>query len=213
MGATSGALSYRRYFVKGELPSEPLQTLTRAVAKFAFRDIDPESEEDRALGWASAESILNTEIEQTDLFQGPYLLVTLRVETLRPPASLVRAHLIEETRQRLASTGRERMPRAERKALLEEIQVRLKRQMLPTIRGYDMVWHLDSGLMRFWSHSPKLNEEFLELFEDTFGMQAVPETPFTTAERLGLNEESLEQLTFLEPEPMSPYAVEKGSQG
>ena len=41
-------------------------------------------------------------------------------------------------------------------------------------------------IVRFWSQSPKALESMMELFEDTFGLPLLPESPAASAISLGL---------------------------
>jgi hypothetical protein len=52
----------------------------------------------------------------------------------------------------------------------------------------DLSWNLDTGVVRFWNHSARLVETLGEIFEDTFRLDLVPESPFTAAARIGLTE-------------------------
>jgi len=53
--------------------------------------------------------------------------------------------------------------------------------------------------VRFWNQSARLVEILGELFEATFGLDLVPESPFTAAARIGLTEEHERAFAMLQP--------------
>jgi hypothetical protein len=62
----------------------------------------------------------------------------------------------------------------------------------------DLSWNLTTGVVRFWSQSPKALESMMEIFEDTFGLALLPESPAACALSLGLSaaqQQALEALT------------------
>jgi hypothetical protein len=72
-----------------------------------------------------------------------------------------------------------------------------------------MVWSLNTGRVRFWSGNSKLNEEFQELFEQTFELGLGADTPYTAAAFgiLGVPEEVVEKLADLQPTPFATAAA------
>ena len=50
----------------------------------------------------------------------------------------------------------------------------------------DVVWSMNEGVVRFFSHAEKAAANMTELFKKTFGLDLVAEAPYTLAGRLGL---------------------------
>jgi hypothetical protein len=50
----------------------------------------------------------------------------------------------------------------------------------------DLVWSMNDGIVRFFSHADKTAGNMIELFHKTFGLKLVAESPYTLAARLGL---------------------------
>jgi hypothetical protein len=48
---------------------------------------------------------------------------------------------------------------------------------------------LNEGVVRFFSHAQKPAAAMMELFKKTFGLDLVPESPYTAAARLGLSKD------------------------
>ena len=200
----SGNLSYRRYFVEGELPPNLRQTFLERVQMYQIPKLDIEGEDEQAHGWTTLQSILDTEFTTEKLFFNEYMVFALRIDAWKIPTALVKAYATEEERQKCEEEGREQLSRKERSDLREAVRLNLKRQILPTLAAYDVCWHIDQGVLRFWNHANRANEIFVELFEKTFGLQLVLQSPFTLAQRAQLDEKQLEAMAALEPSLFSP---------
>ena len=77
----------------------------------------------------------------------------------------------------------------------------LRKNVLPSIKTSEVVWNWETGYVRFFSTSKGLNEEFIELFEESFGLTLTPEYAYTLAQdpSLSLTAESLQALDSIEP--------------
>lgn len=201
MGVFNGALSYTRYYVEGDLPDvEQREYVLERIEQYIITQLEVESEDEEAYGWACVESILDTDFNIAKLFFNEYLIFALRVERWRVPAGLLKAYVIEAERKLLLETEREYLPKQEKGELKEQLQKQLKRQTLPSLAGYDVCWHIERKELRFWSLSNRMNELFIDLFEKTFDLRLVPVTPYTIAEKSDYDEEQLEAIASLESE-------------
>ena len=72
---------------------------------------------------------------------------------------------------------------------------------MPTIKTVDMSWNWQDGVVRFFSTSEKLNLEFMELFEATFGLVLTPDCAHTSARlnAAALTEDEIISVNGLEP--------------
>ena len=66
-----------------------------------------------------------------------------------------------------------------------------------------MVWNMERGVVWLWSTNKKVNEQFVDFFQETFGLQPIEKNPYAQLEQLGITEEALERLLELEPAAMS----------
>src|SRR5687768_17037604 len=95
MGALKGTISVRRYTVLDPLPKADVRgKLMKGLRAHAFVPLDPKGDHDRTVGWVALADNANADLTPQDVFftaaGGEQLRVTLRIETLRPPASEVR---------------------------------------------------------------------------------------------------------------------------
>src|SRR3954451_12607158 len=130
MGALKGSIAVRRYAVLDPLPGGDVrQKFTRGVKAHVCQPVDPKGDVDRSIGWVSILDNGDLEIRQDKLFfvapGGEQLRVTLRIETLRPPAAEVRRRLASRAAEMEAAEGRP-LTRREKSVLKTEIIRTLK---------------------------------------------------------------------------------------
>ncbi len=181
MGAFTGGLTFRQYYVTEALPEGWKDAFHQAIAQHAFKDIDPHTEEERAVGWCSPHFPLDVELEQSQYLYNEYLVLALRIDTLTVPGPLLRIYSEKESRRVMAEQKRASLNRYEKAEIKERVKLDLRRKMMASIKAIDMVWSWSSGTVRFFSTNEKVNLEFMELFESTFGLQLTPEAPYTVA--------------------------------
>jgi hypothetical protein len=203
MGVFSGNLSFTRYFVEGEFPTnKQREYILERVSMYITPSLAIESEEESVIGWTSIENILHTQFNTENLFFNEYTLFALRIDSWKIPPNLLKAHQQQAEREFLAEFEREKLTKRERDQVHSQIRNKLKSMSLPHIATYDVCLHIQDRGLRFWSLSNRINDIFLELFEKTFpSIQLIPQTPYTLTERIGYESNQLDALCVLELEP------------
>lgn len=204
MGAFQGGLTFRQYFVRGELPPDWRDRYAEKIAAHVCRGVDPNGEEERALGWCSPQFALDVEpdvLNEGVYLQDRYLVLSLRIDTLKVPGPQLKLYAEREARRVMAEQKIETLNRYQRAEIKERVAKELRRQILPSIKTIDFVWHLDQKILRFFSGNKSANEEFHELFEKTFEVGLGLDTPYTAAAfgALGLDEALVARLETLQP--------------
>ena len=187
LGALKGSISYSKHFVRGDLAEDFRDAFVESIRLRAFRPLGLDDDEPR-VGWCSIEDSLDCDLDHGKVYYNAYLNLGLRIDRWQIPGPLFKAHFAEAERERLAKRGRDKLGKKEKEELAAAVSRRLREQIVPTMKVVDLSWNLDAGVVRFWSQSPRLCEALGELFEATFGVDLVPESPFTAAARLGLSE-------------------------
>lgn len=177
MGALAGSVTVRRYLARGEKPKDAARIVKGARAH-ALVPIDPRGDAEKVCGWASMEDPQDLELSADNLFHGATVTLALRVDTLAPPAAVVKRLVAEKLR----ATGR-KPNRAEKLAAKEEVKKSLRTRYLPVTRAYDLVWQTDVDRVMFWSHAKNTNEMAIDLFYKSFGLELVPYGPVFVAGR------------------------------
>jgi hypothetical protein len=188
LGALRGSISFSKFYVRGELPDGFRDTFVERIQLRAFTPLTVEEEADQRSGWCSIENPLDCELDHNKIFFNSYMNLGLRTDRWQIPSPLFKAHFGEAEREHLAKRGREKLGRREKEELKVVVSRRLRAQLLPVMKVIDLSWNLEQGIVRFWNQSPRVHEVLAELFEATFQLALVPESPYTAARELGLSE-------------------------
>ena len=179
MGLLKGTLTFTRYRVLGDAPKDFSSFINRQIRKFAFQEFSSESEE-LSMGWTSLENALDTKFEYANYSLGDYLIFSLRIDKKQVPPSLLKIKAGEAEKAFLAEKKQERLYKEQRKNILESVRHDLLSKALPMPSFYDICWCISKKWLVFGSHSEKVNEQFMKLFERTFEMKLHPFAPWDT---------------------------------
>jgi recombination associated protein RdgC len=187
MPALKGSLTYSRFFASGELPKDFRERFMRAIRLRAMKPLSADDDDTERSGWCAIGEPFDVDLGYEGVFYNNYVNLGFRTDRWVLPAPLLRARLREAEAAYLAKRGRERLSRNERGELKELVSRKLRKQFVPATRAVDLSWCLEDGVVRFHSQSPRTCSNMLALFHKTFGLELVPEAPYTLAARLGLD--------------------------
>lgn len=199
MGFAQGGISYKTYFVNGELPSDFRSLFLDRVRMHRFEPLQVDAEEDVSYGWVPIDDPLSDEFQTTTLFLNQYVVLALRMDRWAVPPALLKAVVKNAEREKRIETKRDHLSRTERGEILDRERVKLKKESLPAVRLIDFYWNVDTGQLRFGTHARAVNEVFCDLFERTFSLELVPDGPYISALHCGLEGELIGQLADVEP--------------
>lgn len=201
MPALKGSLTYARFYLddQAELPPSFQSKYLEAIQSKVLRPLDPNEPDPERSGWCRMGEPFELALTHEDVFADDFIVLGVRTDRWAIPAPLLRAKLREAEAATLTRSGRERLSRKEKTELKEMVSKKLRRQMAPSTRAVDLIWSLDEKLVRFFSHAPKSAAIMTELFQKTFGLKLVPESPYTLAARLGLDPAQERAWQTLEP--------------
>lgn len=199
MGALKGSISFSKFYVRGQLPDAFRDRFVERIGLRAFRPLTVEEDAEQRAGWCSIENPLDCELDHGKIFFNSYLNLGLRTDRWQVPAPLFKAHFAEAEREHLAKRGRAKLGRREKEELRAVISRRLRAQLIPVMKVIDLSWNLETGVVRFWNQSPRVHEGLSELFEETFELSLVPESPYTAARELGLSDAHHRAFEALKP--------------
>lgn len=183
MGALNGSMSASKFYVQGELPKDIHGSFMKRIQLRLFQPLRPEEEAEERSGWCAVGEPFELELEHDKVFSGPYLSLGLRTDRYRFPPAVVHAEL-EQAAQTLREKRRqERLSRTQTAELKQRVLQSLRRRYLPTTQAVDLVWNLDRQELYFWSQSSRLRERLCELFELSFGLELVLDSPYIAAQR------------------------------
>ncbi len=199
MGAFSGSISYKQFYVEGDLPNDWKEKYLERITHFAFEELTADDERDEAFGWVPVERPLERDFPLARVIFNEYLTLGLRRDAFSISPDRLKAETAAGTREFLADHKSEKLNKTQKEEIARDTKLRLRERALPTMKVIDMSWNLDEKHVRFWNQSPKICELFQGLFEETFQLKLKPANPYINALKSELNEDELEFLTEVEP--------------
>ncbi len=203
MGARAGSISYQLYHVDGAAPDTA--TALERIAEFAFRPLAPDAEDDFSYGWCVFEDLLSIDVTKDNAVRGEYLCLSMRLDQWRLPAALFKARIAKKSKEVLDKSGKQKLFRSEKEQIRETVSRELKGMTLPSASMVDLVWSLETGVVRFWSQSSRMLELFESLFESTFEVRLVPSNPYVEAIEAKLPDELVGALAAVEQAAFTPF--------
>lgn len=198
MGIFAKSLSFCRYFVRGELPADFSAWLTERLQRFQFQEIEDEQAE-KSSGWVALSNLLQTDFTGDPVVKGEYVGFSLRIDTRKVPAALLRKHyLLAERRVREGQRFRP-LSRSQQQDLKRTVARELLARQLPQPSLYDVVWQPAAQRLWLFATSPKVREIFETLFRETFELDLYLLFPYTLAQDLLPHEALLKRLELIDP--------------
>lgn len=200
MGLLNASCSFTRFRIIDDIPADLWQQVPEKLKQFAFRDID-ELPEERSFGWTCFEDMLDMEWRTAPPDKGAYLLFSLRLDTRRVPAGVIKKHLALSMRAEKARNEEQNkafISRERKKELKEQVVLRLRSRFLPVPAEFNVVWATDTQNVWFASTQGKMVDMFIEYFTQTFDLHLEQMTPYGLALTL-LSEDEQACLDNIQP--------------
>jgi hypothetical protein len=206
LGALRGSLTYSRFFVVGDLPDDLAGASMKRIRAGASQPLNPDEDVSERHGWCAIEDPMDTDLGHEKVFFNEYLCLGLRIDRWVVPKPLLNAHLRDAEEQLLQKKGLERLGKKAKADLKLFVLKRLRRQLMPVIKSVDFVWNVNTGVARFFSQSARIHLLVQELFEKTFRLRLVPESPGTAAFRKALGQKAEARFDALAPTTLARAA-------
>ena len=182
----SSSISFTRFRIIDPITHDLWTQIPDKLRQFAFRDID-DLPEMQAYGWVCFEDMLDREWRTAPPQKGAYLVFSLRLDTRRIPAGVIKKHValaLREEKERMESQGKKFISRERKKELKERVLLRLRQRFLPTPAEFNVVWEPDRNEVWFASTQGKMIDLFMEAFLNTFDLHLEQIEPYSLAEGL-----------------------------
>lgn len=183
MGFANSSCSFSRFRIIDPVTDTIINDIPQRLARFAFNDIE-DMPEMQAYGWVSFEDMLDSKWEAAGPFKGAYAVFSLRLDTRRIPAGVIKKHValaIKDEKARLAQNNQKFISRERKKELREQVLLKLRERFLPVPAEFNVIWNLQTGDVWFASIQGKMIELFMEYFLNTFELHLEQITPYTLA--------------------------------
>jgi DNA recombination-dependent growth factor C len=204
MTLIAGPFSGRIWRTVDSLPPHFDELVERNLPRHAFKPVNAERGELRSIGWVNIRQLLDTRLTLPKAMFDGALALGLRIDRITINMRLFKATLMQEAAKIAKEKKREKLSREERAAIEDQVKQKLIRDQIPSTSIYEMIWHLESGIVLFTGAGDKLCAEFSDLFTETFNVSIEPQFPFYRAERFAKRQHLERELMEAYPTPFSP---------
>ncbi len=198
MGLLSGAISFVRYTVEGELPQNFIDFAAERIGSYAFRDID-DTVDEYSIGWVSIHNMFIGPLEDVSWQAGDSIVMTMRVDERKVSSTVLKKFCRKEEERIKREKQIPKLSRNHRLEIKENMQMMLVKKAVPVPALYDLCWNLADNTVLFFSTNRKAQSVLEDFFKETFGLSIVLQIPYTTAEYL-LDRGEQDELARLRPE-------------
>lgn len=197
MGFLTGAASFMRFSVEGELPESFWDFVADKVATHSFKDIDDTLDE-YSIGWVSVVNMFDSDFAYGSYAAGDYVVLSMRIDERKVSSSVLKKCVLKEEERVKQERQVPRLSRSVKMEIKERIRTELVRKSVPVPAVYDVCWNLADGTLLFFSTSKKAMVSLEELFKETFGLSLMLQVPWITAGHVA-DQETKEKLDLLRP--------------
>ncbi|MEG2172560.1 MAG: recombination-associated protein RdgC [Desulfovibrionaceae bacterium] len=202
MGFLNAACSFTRFRIVDPVSPALLNEIPQKLRQpeFVFRDID-ETADEQSFGWVCFEDMLDPQWHTAPPEKGSYFVFSLRLDTRRVPAGVIKKHLTLALRAELARSkeqGKSYVSRERKKELKEQVLLRLRSRFLPVPAEFNVIWSTETNTLWFASTQGKVIELFSDHFTKTFNLDIEQLTPYSLALSL-VDEDAATSLDTIEP--------------
>lgn len=184
MGFFYGSGSFTRFFVDGPLPDDYLVEFPQMILRYAFKNLDEDSDQERAVGWVNIMDMFDCRFANMEYLKEPCIAMSWRVDARKVPSKALRRYCREAEDRIKHDEELEYLPKGRREEIRAAIETKLLRRAIPGSNTYDVIWNLRTGIVLFGSTSNRLSDEFSEFFFNCFSLHLKTLFPYTIASRI-----------------------------
>ena len=197
MGLLSGAASFTRFSVVGDLPDHFWDFVADRVAANSFRDIDDTIDE-YSIGWVSVADMFDADFAYSSYAAGDYVVLTMRTDERKVSPAVLKKYTMKEEARIKREKEIPRLSRAARLEIKERVRAELIRKSAPIPATYDLCWNLSENTLLFFSTSKKAMALLEDLFKETFEMSLIQQIPWLTGINM-IKEDAAEDYEAMRP--------------
>lgn len=164
MGLINGSGSFTRFVVDGDIPEDYYEEFPKRISRFAFKNLDEISDQERSIGWVNILDMFDTRMNAMEYFKEPCIALSWRVDVRSVPAKALKQYCREAEEKIKDSEELDFIPKKRRQEIKDGIKIKLIKRAIPRAQTYDMIWDIQTGVVLFGAVSNKLCDEFSEFF-------------------------------------------------
>lgn len=201
MGFLKGSVTCTRFQVTGDVPEDFRETARERISRYAFRKLEEDSDQERAVGWVNILDELQIGFFGDEMFKEPYLALSFRVDVRSVPARALRQFCREAEEEVKSLEDLDFLNKKRREEIRDRVRSQLLRRAIPRSSTYDMAWDLQTGGVLFGSTTSRICDAFSELFFNTFEMRLTSLYPYALAYRM-LQDQGTDPAVLDEAQPV-----------
>lgn len=168
MALFSGTFTFKKFRVVDEIPKEFQQNLAKSLERFAFRDINPQTNPEFSIGWVQPFDPLEPGLPVEKVVLGKYILLGIRRDKKNISLPMLKAQINEAIRAKRRERSGRKLSKEEINETRDFVKDKMLASVTPVTTFYEMVWNYETGEVYFSAQATKPAAEFSELFEETF---------------------------------------------
>ncbi len=168
MSLFSGTFSYRKFRVADDIPKDFQQSLAHSLARFAFREINPQTNPELSIGWVQPFDPLDSGLPVEKIVLGKYILLGIRRDKKNVSMPMLKAQITDAIRAKRGERKGRKLSKEEINEVRDLVKDKLMKSISPITNFYEMVWNYETSEVYFSAQAAKAATEFTELFEETF---------------------------------------------
>jgi DNA recombination-dependent growth factor C len=198
MGFLKGTVSFTRYEVEGELPQDYRKSYPEQITRWAFRELDETSQEERATGWVNIFNFLDNKLIGQEYFLDHYVALALRIDTRKVPGRALKNFCLKAEAEEKRLQNKQFLSKSRKQEIRERVYLQLLKRVIPAATSIDMVWDLTNQVVWFASTNEKVCADFTDIFKKTFGLTLSALFPYTLAKKK-LTLDQFREVDLLQP--------------
>lgn len=168
MSLFSGTFTYRKFRIVDDIPADFQQDLAKSLARFAFREINPQANPEFSIGWVQPFDPLDANLTVENVVLGKYILLGIRRDKKSLSMPMLKAQIAEAIRAKRRERNGRKLSKEEINETRDLVKDKLLNSQTPVTNFYEMMWNYETGDVFFSAQATKPAAEFAELFEETF---------------------------------------------
>ena len=178
MGLLSGAMSVRRFVVLDKPPQGFAVDYIDSFHDHAFRSTTDVLSEEVRCGWSVIHNLLDQDFSTIERwYVEPYIFGMMRIDKKTVPSNYFRAKVKQKTEDWCLANKKEKAPAKIRREIKEKIKNELLSKTFPKVKTVEFCWNIQESYLILHNTSRTVNEQFIKLFFETFGIGLEPFYP------------------------------------
>lgn len=180
MAFASGSVTYRRFFISGEMPKSIDDRFVKALSGNAFGKYGVSSPDGKVVGWLSPDHLFDTEISPERIAFDQFAFLQMRLDSLAAPGAVLRSYVRQEEAAERETGGKDRLSKLQRQQARERATARTEEEakagLHRRISAVPVLIDLPARTVYFGNLGGTASDKFIILFRDTFDVALEPAT-------------------------------------